>query len=176
MTDIKKVIDTNLFHHHFKDRRNKDVIICYLTEEHLEKVKEMYDSFEPKECAQGLPFEEEEKRHKWLKNLLKNEYNLIALIDNKVVGHACLINIEKGKTAEYLVFVHQDHQNCGIGTELTKYIKELAKRLSYQKIWLTVSAFNSCAISVYKKAGFHFVGPRDSDREMVVEIYKNQIK
>jgi len=121
MTDIKKVIDTNLFHHHFKDRRNN-------------------------------------------------------LIDNKVVGHACLINIEKGKTAEYLVFVHQDHQNCGIGTELTKYIKELAKRLSYQKIWLTVSAFNSCAISVYKKAGFHFVGPRDSDREMVVEIYKNQIK
>ena len=46
MTDIKKVIDTNLFHHHFKDRRSKDVIICYLTEEHLEKVKEMYDMVE----------------------------------------------------------------------------------------------------------------------------------
>jgi len=133
-------------------------------------LKEMYQGFEPKEGTQGLPPRTEEKREEWLKSLLKGGINLLALVEERVVGHAALLEMEPSRNYEYMVFVHQDYQNRGIGTALTQTVKDIAKSMEYHQIWLTVETINLRAIHVYEKVGFCRVGPRDVECEMVINL------
>ncbi len=133
-------------------------------------LKEMYQGFEPKEATQGLPPRSDCSREWWLKSLLRGGTNLLAIMEEKVVGHAVLLEIEPCRRCEYLVFVHQDYQNRGIGTALTRVVRDLAEEMGYCQIWLTVEAINFKAIHVYEKVGFCLVGPREVECEMVINL------
>ena len=122
---------------------------------------EMYQDFEPKEQSQGLPARLEHQREGWLQYMVNKGINLLAIMEGKVVGHAALFEMERGKSYEYLIFVHQDYQDRGVGTALTGMIKELAQEMGFDQIWLTVARINLKAIHVYQKVGFCIVGPRD---------------
>lgn len=133
-------------------------------------LEHMYRTFEPKECAQGLPPRTEERQRSWLGGLLGQTLNLVAAVDGEAVGHAVLLDMEPGRSCEYLVFVHQDHQNRGIGTALTRVGGRLADDLGYGRVWLTVERTNPRAIHVYEKVGFQLVGAADLEREMVLDL------
>lgn len=133
----------------------------------------MYATFQPKECAQGLPSRADDKRDAWLKNLLAEKLNLLALVGDTVVGHAVLLEMQPQKSCEYLVFVHQDHQNRGIGTALSRICKDLAQRMGYGILWLTVELTNCRAIHVYEKVGFRMAGPMQMECEMVMHLTRN---
>ena len=96
--------------------------------------------------------------------------NIIAVMEEKLVGHAALFEMERAQTAEYLVFVHQHYQDRGIGTALTRAMRELAQEIGYSKIWLTVGAINLKAIHVYEKVGFCVLGPRDIECVMMLDL------
>ncbi len=72
--------------------------------------------------------------------------------------------------AELLVFVHPDFQNQGIGTELIKWVAKGAGERGFKRLWLTVLTSNSIAVYVFRKCGFKFIGPMDSEREMILEL------
>jgi len=124
-------------------------------------LKELYDGFEPKEWSQGLPPRLDDRREEWLRYVADEGINLLALTEKRVVGHAALFEMEHGKSCEYLIFVHQEYQDRGIGTALTQLMRELAREVGWSQIWLTVETRNFKAIHVYEKVGFCFVGPRD---------------
>lgn len=133
-------------------------------------LKEMYRGFEPKEWSQGLPPGLDHKREEWLRYVVAEGINLLAIMDEKVVGHAALFEMERGKSCEYLIFVHQDYQDRGIGTALTQLMRELAHEMEWSQIWLTVETRNFKAIHVYEKVGFCFVGPRDIECVMMLTL------
>jgi len=133
-------------------------------------LKEMYRGFEPKELSQGLPSRLDHKREEWLRYVAAEGVNLLAIMEEKVVGHAALFEMERGKSCEYLIFVHQDYQDRGIGTALTQLMRELAHEIGWSQIWLTVETRNFKAIHVYEKVGFCFVGPRDIECVMMLTL------
>jgi len=147
------------------------VIRLYQNDENdYPSLKEMYGGFEPKGGSQGLPPPVEHKREEWLRYMVDEGINLLAIMEGKVVGHAALFEMERGKSCEYLIFVHQDYQDRGIGTALTQVMMELAETMRSREIWLTVEERNFKAIHVYKKVGFCITGPKDIECVMMLTL------
>jgi RimJ/RimL family protein N-acetyltransferase len=123
---------------------------------------EMYRIFYPKPASQGLPPEDPEICHSWVKNLFEIGKNFLAWRGDTVIGHAALALDIKSKSGEFVIFVNQHHRNVGIGTELTRITLEKAREFDFDSIWLTVNLMNFIAIKLYRKFGFQF---RDMDRD-----------
>ncbi len=94
----------------------------------------------------------------------------MAIYNGFAIGHATLSEVEPRKLYEYSIFVHQNYQNRGVGTEMTRTMKACAQTLGFRRIWLTVNQLNIRAIKVFKKAGFKFLESMDIDGEMVLDL------
>jgi RimJ/RimL family protein N-acetyltransferase len=156
-----------------KDKCGTPFVMRVYQNKDYSALTEMYRRFEPKEWSQGLPSHSELKREEWLRYMVDEGVNILAIMEEKVVGHAALFEMERRKSCEYLIFVHQDYQDRGIGTALTEQMRELAHEMGYSKIWLTVGAINLKAIHVYEKVGFCVVGPRDIECVMMLTLKEN---
>lgn len=140
--------------------------------EHYPSLENMYATFYPKGKFQGMPPIKDEASHKWIKKLLANGENFLALQDGKTVGHVVLLPDFKKGDAEYLVFVSHPFRSRGIGSELTRLAIDHAERLGLMSIWLIVGATNFRAIGLYKKFGFSFIPSdfADSEHQMVLRL------
>lgn len=127
----------------------------------------MYDEFEPKGRAMGLPPVQEETRHEWMMGIVEGWLNIVAVLENRIVGHAALDKPVGRNTREFMIFVHQDYQNKGIGQALTFFMLDEARVMRVKKVWIVVENLNRIAITVFKKAGFSFASERDVERLMV---------
>ncbi len=56
--------------------------------------------------------------------------------------------------AELGITVHDDYQNLGLGTAMTKHLLEIAGKKGLKKVFLLVNTDNIRAIHVYEKCGF----------------------
>jgi len=56
--------------------------------------------------------------------------------------------------ARFGITVHDDYQNLGLGTILTKYMIEIARERNIRKVSLEVLVDNERAIRVYERCGF----------------------
>ena len=130
----------------------------------------MYHRFSPKPASQGLPPADLETCQKWLDDLIQIGENLLAWHEREVIGHAALIPDLKGRSGEYVIFVHQDYRNRGIGTALTRAILDKARDLGFQSIWLTVAITNSIAIRLYVKLGFQYCDMDECERTMRIAL------
>jgi RimJ/RimL family protein N-acetyltransferase len=140
--------------------------------EHLfEPLVAMYEAFEPKRGAQGLPPLGRDRILTWLRPLLSENLNLLALHGDKVIGHTmlCPVPLRRG-CAEFAIFVHHDFRNQGIGTEFTRATLNYGKEKGLHQIWLTVEVNNFPAIRVYKKLGFQISGTYYPEVEMLLNF------
>lgn len=91
-----------------------------------------------------------------------NEIEILAIIDDKIVGTAGISEIgTKVKIrhrAEFGVSVLREYWGLGIGKALTKACIQCAKDAGYTQLELNVVAENTKAISIYKKLGFEEFG------------------
>jgi RimJ/RimL family protein N-acetyltransferase len=133
-------------------------------------IMDMYRVFSPKPASQGLPPADMETCEKWVKDILDIGINLFARRGEKIIGHAALIPDGKGKTGEFIIFVHQECRNQGVGTELTQWTFERAKALGLQSIWLTVAMNNFIAIRLYRKLGFEYCDMDECERTMIIKM------
>jgi RimJ/RimL family protein N-acetyltransferase len=133
-------------------------------------VLEMYRVFSPKPASQGLPPEDDETRHNWVKNLFEIGENFLAWRRDTVVGHAALVPDPNGKSGEFVVFVDQNHRNVGIGTELTRLALEKSRELGLDSVWLTINVTNFIALKLYKKFGFEYCDIDKYERVMSVRL------
>ncbi len=101
-----------------------------------------------------------EQERAFLKNKAesKNELELIALVDGKVVGLAGMVSIgNKVKVrhrASFGISIEQDYWGLGIGSAMLKACIRCAKEAGYEQLELEVVEGNDTALAMYRNAGF----------------------
>ncbi len=126
--------------------------------------------FSPKPASQGLPPKNAEVCYKWVKQLFDTGINFLAWRNDRVIGHAALVPDPNGTWGEFIIFVHQDDRNLGVGTELTRLTIEEARELAFDSIWLTVESSNLIAIKLYRNFGFQFSDEDIYERVMLLKL------
>lgn len=88
----------------------------------------------------------------------KNEIEIVAVVDNVVVGTAVIEAVGKKykvrHRAEFGISIAKEFWGLGLGWALTTACIECAKAAGYIQLELNVVADNARALSMYKKAGF----------------------
>jgi GNAT superfamily N-acetyltransferase len=131
---------------------------------------DMYRVFSPKPASQGLPPPEPATCGKWARSLLEIALNLLAWRESRVIGHAALIKDVKAQSGEFVIFVHQDFRNLGVGTELTRMTVEKARQMGLKSLWLTVAMNNFIAIKLYRSLGFEYSDMDEWERTMILKL------
>lgn len=125
----------------------------------------MYRDFAPGERAQGVPPVGDDRITSWLDGLLADGCNFAARSGDRVVGHAAYVASDDPEP-ELAVFVHQDYQGRGIGTELCRHLIATAAAADRDALVLEVEPSNGRAIAVYEKLGFERVEDRASNEPL----------
>jgi len=161
---------TNILPYQLKDSKGRIIRFQAYMDSDYEDLKKMYEGFDPKGLEAGLPPANERIRHQWIDQMVSSFFNIVAIHQGRVIGHAALDVIEKGCSREYLIFLKQGYRRCGIGTKLSEIARQAAKNMGCKKVWLSVRTSNAIAIRVFKKVGFNFVGKIDIQRDMELKI------
>ena len=127
----------------------------------------MYEAYDESHRTLGTPPGSHEEIVEWLDGLVAAGTNWVAIVDSTGVGHAVVVPISETR-GELSVYVHPNHFDRGIGTELCSHAIEAAAG-EYETLWLVVERSNSRAVSVFKKVGFEVADYHRSDIEMVYE-------
>ena len=151
----------------FCSKQGLKIEVVDLSKSLFEQLVEMYENFEPKRAAQGLPPMGRDRIISWLEQLQKNGDNLVALYQGRVLGHTMLCAVNPTR-AEFAIFIHQEYRNQGIGTKFTEVTLEFAREKGYRRIWLSVEVNNLIAIRVYKKLGFRMRDLFGPEQEMEI--------
>jgi L-phenylalanine/L-methionine N-acetyltransferase len=112
-----------------------------------------------------LPYQRPEQTKKWLESQGPNALNIVAQIDNVIVGQAGLhpYSGRRAHAAELGIGVHDDHVGKGVGTALIRELIDAADNwLGFKRLELTVYTDNAPAIRLYEKFGFEREGIRRS--------------
>lgn len=131
----------------------------------------MFDDFDPKHDAQGLPPGEPGLRARWLDRVLGQGCHLVVDVGGRVMGHGMLIPFGEGR-AELANFLHQSLRNRGIGTALNRALLDVGRGRGVRNVWLSVKPSNRAAIRSYEKAGFRrrAVTGWSPEQEMEVDL------
>jgi RimJ/RimL family protein N-acetyltransferase len=153
----------------FETRQGLQIRIVEFRDVFFQPLVQMYEDFEPKRGAQGLPPVGRDRLISWLRPLCLNHLNLLAFLGDRIIGHTmmCLMGPDR---AEFAIFIHQGFRNQGIGSEFTRITLEYGKANRLRHIWLTVEVNNFSAIRVYKKMGFQMSGTYYPEVEMVLNL------
>ncbi len=155
-------------HPHRTDKTGEAFEVGLCGKDDLLPLMGMYEVFYPRPASQGLPPANGELCRKWVEELLSTGENILARKGAEAIGHASLIPDPQGKSAEFVIFVHQDYRNRGIGTELTAAALERAKEVGFKSVWLTVAITNPTAVKLYRKIGFQYCDMDNCERVMVI--------
>ena len=145
----------------------------------LDGVVEMYVEFDPQDRAQGIPPTGEERIRNWLEAIAEASVNVVARHGDDVVGHAVLVpdaddpsSIENRSDVEWelAIFVLQEYQRAGIGTQLLEGLLGHAAELGIERVWLTVERWNNPAIALYERVGFEATGTESFEQEMAIRL------
>lgn len=151
-----------------QDKLGRIIFLRLFEEGDFKDLCTMYDEFEPKGKAMGLPPAREENRYRWVTGIVEEWLNIVALSEDRIIGHAALDRPLSGSAREFMIFIHQDYQNRGIGQALTFSMLDAANVLACERVWVVVENLNRIAITVFRKAGFCFASGPDVERLMVV--------
>lgn len=139
------------------------------------KLVAMYDEFDPRERAQGIPPTDEYEIRGWLTHVFGSGYNTLAWYDRTVVGHAMLVPARSSRDGpaephELAIFVLQRYQGAGIGTRLLRALLGHGASSGIERVWLTAAPENERAIGLYESVGFEVVDRTSRDVEMAIRL------
>jgi len=157
----------------FESRAGLIIEVVEFCDNRFDELLEMYNNFEPKRAAQGLPPVGRERIVAWLRHLQKSGHNLLALWNGHIIGHSMLCPMDRQR-AEFAIFLHQDFRNQGIGTGLTEATLNYALLKGLRNVWLSVEVNNHRAIRVYKKKGFQVSEIFGPEQEMALDLEKTK--
>jgi RimJ/RimL family protein N-acetyltransferase len=128
----------------------------------LEEIWGLYSSLSV-ESKESLPTFDRQLIERWSENLGQYKFPpILATVKTssckeRIIGRAVFTYSERPSAkhrAEFGIVVHDDFQDQGIGTELTKFMLDIARRHGLMKVTLEVFSNNKKAIYVYEKCGF----------------------
>lgn len=132
-----------------------------------ESLLAMYDAVEATTMA--LPPDDPDEREQWLRRLTRMGWNLVAIRDGEIVGHVAVVPADASEP-EFVIFVHPEYQNRGIGTELLEHVVAHADHREHDELHLNVSRDRPRAIAVYEKVGFSVTSTNVMDLEMALPL------
>jgi RimJ/RimL family protein N-acetyltransferase len=135
------------------DRQGRPFLVREMVAADRPALQAMYEAFEPKRAAQGLPPGDPESIARWLERVIPEGLHLVIEVEGLIRGHAMLLRIDQDR-AELANFLHQDVRYRGIGTHVNRLILELAREAKYRRVWLCVEPGNRPAVRSYERAGF----------------------
>lgn len=135
------------------DRNGAPFLVRLFTPEDRRALEQMYEDFQPKRAAQGLPPGDAASIARWLGRVLAEGTHLVVEVGGEVRGHAMLLPMSATR-AELANFLHQSIRYRGIGTRLNRVVLSLARDGGYRKVWLCVEPGNRPAVRSYERAGF----------------------
>ena len=143
----------------------RDVIIRQATLNDLKSIQNLnYELFKLEKenydptLIGDWPLSEEGK--KYFEDLIKNEFVIIALKDEKIIGYLAGTINEKGSYELFQygeinnMLVDNNYRGSGIGKQLINRFKEYCKTKNITNLKVVASAKNLNAIEFYKKQGF----------------------
>jgi putative acetyltransferase len=109
-----------------------------------------------------LPFQSVEQRRERLEQPPPGTHQLVALVDNRIVGNLGL-HVEqvprRAHCASFGMAVHDEYQGQGIGSALMAAMLDLADNwLGLRRVELAVYTDNGPAVHLYEKFGFRIEG------------------
>ena len=159
------------YSHAFVDKKGEPILIKTLDERMEQGLIDMYLAYQPRDSFEGLPPIKDEACAEWVRGMIRNGVNLVALCSaGCIAGHAAIFPIDRER-CELLMVVAPQFQDSGIGTELARSSVHLARELGFEQAWLSVEAHNARARHVYKKCGFNCLSVQDRrDVEMALNL------
>lgn len=127
-------------------------------------VTEMYRTLDGRCRAMGIPPVTDPELAAWLESL-EPGLHVVAKTDGRVVGHAVLLDADAGH--ELAIFVHQDFQNAGVGTELLRTLLGEGRAAGISSVWLSVACGNGPAKRLFRTLGFSVT--ERSHRQLTME-------
>ena len=118
----------------------------------FDRLVEMYLDLAGRCRAMGIPPVGEAKIRDWLADL-DDGIHLVVESGDETVGHATLLPDGTG-SHELAIFVHQDYQQAGVGTQLLQTLLGTGREEGVERVWLTVSTGNAPGLRLFQSAGF----------------------
>jgi len=158
----------------FEDRLGRRIRIRAYEKADYRALKEMYDDFEPKTVACGLPPADRQTRTKWVRHMASGFLNVLAFYRGRIVGHSALDLACPTGCPEFLLFIRDGFRDCGIGSCMLAVMKGIAEESGSERIVLTVRAANAQAIRAFRKIGFVSCGGDEAQKDMELCFTKSR--
>jgi Acetyltransferase (GNAT) family. len=148
----------------FVDGAGREITVRPYDPEDFEGLVRMYETFDPAQRAQGTPPLGTDGIREWLTGLLDG-VNVVAIHGDRPVGHVSFVPDDTGRH-ELAIFVHQEFQRAGIGTNLMAAGLGHARRSGVSYVWLSVESWKRDIQRFYARAGFSVVNPMGAAHRM----------
>lgn len=149
----------------FVDKKETPLRLCPYNETAFEALVDFYDEYPSRHRSMSLPPLTRPQVESWLEGLIDNGRGILAFDGDRLVGHVAYTAPEEGEP-ELIVFIDDDYQNRGLGTELCRQALAYAGNDGYSAMELYVNADNKSALAVYRSLGFREVDQQDKLIEM----------
>ncbi|WP_135822133.1 GNAT family N-acetyltransferase [Halostella litorea] len=143
----------------FVDRQDVAWLVRPFEPADREPLLDMYREFDSMERAQGIPPVDEGRLERWVDRLVAEGCNFVAVRDGRIAGHSVYTPTEEDEP-ELAVFVHQEYQGRGLGTELCRHVVAAAAAAGRDALVLEVLPSNRTAVGIYERLGFEPVERR----------------
>jgi putative acetyltransferase len=142
-----------------KSIQKKDIQIRHAELDDLQSIHEIYSCQKAFSGTLQLPYPSLELWRQRLSNVPAGTYNLVAVVDKKVVGQLGLHTFPNTPRRKHVgtigMGVHDNWQGKGIGTALLSACIDMADNwLNLLRLELEVYTDNEAAIRLYKRFGF----------------------
>ncbi|WP_290596269.1 MULTISPECIES: GNAT family N-acetyltransferase [unclassified Archaeoglobus] len=139
----------------YEDKTGEIVSVTIFVPEERENLIKMYEDYSPEKRCCGLPPVTRKGIETWIDGLHESGYGFIAKLGDRVVGHIAVVPVKD--EAEFAVFIHQDFENRGIGSELIRFASKFLKERGVKKLKAVTERTNRRAVETYRHLGFEIV-------------------
>lgn len=137
----------------FVDTAGVPLLVRPYEDRDFDSLVDMYERLDPSSSTMGVPPHDRDGIVQWLDGLIDGGWNLLACDGDRVVGHVG-VTPAQAPDPEFVIFVDDDYQHRGIGTELLKHVVATADDRDHDALRLTVTRDNRRAIDVYRNVAF----------------------
>jgi|Deesub1362A_J573_1020465.scaffolds.fasta_scaffold01347_10 ribosomal protein S18 acetylase RimI-like enzyme len=136
----------------FQDKENEIILITRYISEERKNLLKMYENFRMDRRCCGLPPFGRKRIEAWIGYLEERGFNFIAKHGNAVVGHVAVVPLND--EAEFVIFVHPDYEERGIGGELMRFVENFVRYKGIEKLKAVTERENRVALNFYIHLGF----------------------
>ncbi|SDQ22413.1 GNAT family N-acetyltransferase [Natronobacterium texcoconense] len=149
----------------FIDKHGEPVLVQPYEPTRFDALVSMYVDYPEAHRSMGIPPVTRDRIEGWLERLIDRGYNVVAVHEGSVVGHAAYSPCSSLEP-QFIVFVDPADHERGIGSELCRHVIAYAADDGREALVLDVDAANERAVHVYRRMGFETVDRAGNDLRM----------